>query len=300
MSELNRLEKVFRLITLLIGNRRTTGELADILECNVRTIQRYVQVIKAAGFVVEYHIRGVPYLETRKGRMKDISQLIHFTNEEAFILKKAIDSISSDTLLKQNLKRKLYSIYNFPEIVEIVVKPELGENVHRLIEAIRNEKSVILKGYHSANSNSISDRFVEPYQFTTNYAQVWCYDLKDHQCKLFTTTRIQMVEILEEQWKFKKHHIAARLDVFRNSGNLPVGTVKLLLNVRATALLTEEYPLSEKFIKIAKGSKSLFESEVFNFEGPARFVLGLFENIEVLGDENFKNFLRQKISAMKI
>lgn len=104
------LERVVRLIGLLIGNKRSTSALADILECDLRTVQRYLQLLKSAGFLVEYHTRGVPYLNTQQGRLKDISKLVHFNPEEAFVLRKAIDSISGATLLKQNLKKKLYSI----------------------------------------------------------------------------------------------------------------------------------------------------------------------------------------------
>jgi predicted DNA-binding transcriptional regulator YafY len=44
------LERVLRLIGLLIGNRRTTQELSEILECDLRTVQRYIQLLKTAGF----------------------------------------------------------------------------------------------------------------------------------------------------------------------------------------------------------------------------------------------------------
>jgi len=293
------LERIIRLFGLLIGNKRSTKVLAEILECDLRTVQRYLQLLKITGFLVEYHTRGVPYLSANRGRLRDISQLLHFNPEEAFILHKAIDSIGGDTLLKQNLRKKLYSIYNFPEMVDIVTKPELGETVHRLIEAIRDEKAVKLIGYQSANSNTVSDRVVEPYQFTTNYAQVWCFDLKDNQCKLFTTTRICEVETLHHPWQHKKKHLAAGLDVFRNSGNTPAGTVILKLNVRAASLLVEEYPLAERYLRQTESAVSFFETQVYNFEGPARFVLGLFDNIEVQGDESFKNFIHKKISSLK-
>lgn len=292
------LERLVRLIGLLLGNKRTTEVLALMLECDRRTVQRYIQLLKTAGFLVEYHNRGIPFLSTRKGRLKDISDLVHFNEEEAFILRKAIDCISGDTLLKQNLKKKLYSIYHFPEVAEIVVKPELGETVHRLIEAMGEEKCVRLLDYHSAHSNTVADRIVEPYQFTTNYTQVWCFDLNDKRCKLFTTARIRETEVLETPWMFKAKHESAGLDVFRNSGLQTAGKVTMKLNIRAESLLSEEYPLAEKFIVHDEHHGLMFETEVFNFEGPARFVLGLYDNIEVLGDENFMEFLKQKISYM--
>jgi predicted DNA-binding transcriptional regulator YafY len=293
------LERIIRLIGLLIGNKRSTFNLADILECDQRTVQRYIQLLRNSGFLVEYHSRGIPYLDTRRGRLKDISNLVHFNQEEAFILRKAIDSISAETPIKQNLKKKLYSIYNFPDIADIIVKPELGDIVHKIIEAIGTEKMVQMAGYQSANSNTVTDRIVEPYQFTTNYAQVWCYEPKDQKCKLFSTTRIKQVEILDEDWKYKKLHEPANLDVFRNSGFNPAGTVILHLNIRAVSLLNEEYPLAEQFIKEKKTGLHIFETQVYNFEGPARFLLGLWNDIEVIGDSKFLSFIQEKIFSMR-
>jgi len=287
------------LIGLLINNRRTTVELAEVLECDLRTVQRYIELLKSARFLVEYHSRGVPFLNKTGGRLKDISNLAHFSEEEGFILHKAIDSIDGNTHLKQNLKKKLYSIYNFPELADITVKPELGNTVHSLLEAIADQQCVILQQYRSANSNTVSDREVEPYQFTTNYQQVWCYETATKQCKLFALTRIGKVVSLNRDWQHKSSHKAAGVDVFRNSGLIPKGKVVVKLNIRAMSLLSEEFPLSEKFIQSIDNSFAIFETEVFNYEGPARFVLGLYDNVDVLGDASFKQFVEGKIILMQ-
>lgn len=297
--ELMRLERVLRLIVLLINNRRTTASLAELLDCDLRSVQRYIELLKSAGFIVEYHSRGVPFLNKTKGRLKDISNLAHFSEEEGFILHKAIDSIDGNTHLKQNLKKKLYSIYNFPELADITVKPELGNSVQSLLEAISMQQCVKLEQYRSANSNSVSTREVEPYQFTTNYQQIWCYEPASKQCKLFTLTRIGKVIILDRNWQNKSFHLAAGVDVFRNSGLVPVGKVVFHLNIRAMSLLSEEYPLAEKHLTLIDDMNARFETDVYNFEGPARFVLGLFDNVTVLGDPAFSRFVDEKIISMQ-
>lgn len=289
------LERIVRLIGLLIGNRRTTSQLAELLDCDLRTIQRYVTLLKHTGFIVEYYTRGVPFLNARRGRLKDISALAHFSDEEACILHRAIDSIDGTNLLKQNLKKKLYSIYNFPEMADIIVKPHMGETVKRLLDAITQERCVVFRNYRSANSNTVSDRLVEPYQFTTNYQQVWCYEESRQSCKLFAVSRIGEVEPLHQRWKHKKLHQQVNVDVFRNSGSKPVGMVALQLNIRAASLLCEEYPLAENYMNDNGNGYSIFEMQVYRYEGPARFVLGLFDNITVLGDIMFIQFLRDKI-----
>lgn len=290
-----KLERLLRLIKLLVGNRHNTVELAKRLDCSQKTIQRYIDTIQNAGFVVEYHRRGVPFLSTNQGSLKDISDLVHFSPEEAYLLRIAIDSINDDTTLKQNLKKKLYNLYNYPWLADIIVKPEQGENVQRLIEAISDEKCVILRGYRSSNSNRIDDRLVEPYKFTTNYQQVWCYEHSSQTCKMFKISRMETVEILDRPWECKDRHKDARIDVFRISTENYVGSVTLQLNLRAFNLLVEEYPLSEQFITPDGTNGHLLNCPVCSYEGPGRFVMGLYHDVQILGDDHFISFIRQKV-----
>jgi hypothetical protein len=135
----------------------------------------------------------LPKLDKSSPYFKDISELIHFTEEEAFILRSAIESIDENNLLKQNLKKKLYTVYNYNILAETIVSGKNGRNVGQLVQAIENKKRVVLKNYSSAHGNDIRDREVEAYAFTTNYVQVWCYcpeenikqtfqNIKNRQC----------------------------------------------------------------------------------------------------------------------
>jgi predicted DNA-binding transcriptional regulator YafY len=294
-----KIERVLRLLQLLIGNRRKTSELACILECDIRTLQRYIDTFSRAGYIVEYHSRGIPFLNPNDGSLKKISDLVHFSEEEAYILHKAIDSIDDNTTLKQNLKGKLYNIYNFPWLADVIIKPEQGSNVHALIEAIEEKRCVKLIDYRSANSNTVSDRLVEPYRFTTNYQQVWCYEPSANSCKLFKIARIGVVKLLDENWKNEEKHNETCIDVFRISGTKFIGKAIIRLNVRACSLLVEEYPLAEQYIKKENGFSYLFEAQVCSYEGIGRFILGLYSDVEVMGDKKLVQFIGKKISLMR-
>lgn len=293
-------ERLLRLIQLLIGNRRTTGELAQLLKCSRRTIQRDINTLCNVGFVLEHRNKNIPFLSTQEGSLKEISDLVHFSQEEAHILHRAIESIDDCSAMKQNLKRKLYSLYNYPWLADVVVKPELSSVVHNLAEAIAEEKTVVLKNYRSANSNGVSDRELEPFRFTTNYEQVWCYCPIENQCKLFKTARIGAVEVLDRPWKYKEKHINTQIDVFRISGEKYVGVAKLELNVRSYNLLIEEYPLAEQYVTPNTANSYLFEAPVCSYEGVCRFVLGLFPDIHILGDQGLKTCITEKIDKIKI
>ena len=92
----------------------------------------------------------------------------YFTEEEAVILKSAIESIDDSNLLKQNLKRKLCSVYDNKTLADTVVRGKNAPNIRRLIEAIEQERQAVLHGYLSAHGGGVRDRREEPFAFTTN------------------------------------------------------------------------------------------------------------------------------------
>ncbi len=295
-----KIERVLRLMMMLTSNNRyTIEELSDKLETSPRTIYRYLDTFKEAGFVVSK--KGNYFRLDRKSRyFKDISQLVHFTEEEAYILNSAIESLHPTNAIKQNLKAKLASIYDFKMLAECVVKGENARNVNSIIEAIENKKQIILKNYTSAHSKIVSDRIVEPLSFTTNYIQVWAYELSSGKNKLFKLSRIGKVEILDKDWEYEKDHQEGLMDLFRINSFEQI-PVKLKLGLRAASLLVEEYPLGEKYLSPLPNDPSHFilDTWVCGYEGIGRFVLGLLDDIEILEGEGLKQFLKERMSLAK-
>lgn len=295
-----KIERVLRLMMMLTSNNRyTIEELSDKLETSPRTIYRYLDTFKEAGFVVSK--KGNYFRLDRKSRyFKDISQLVHFTEEEAYILNSAIESLHPTNAIKQNLKAKLASIYDFKMLAECVVKGENARNVNSIIEAIENKKQIILKNYTSAHSKIVSDRIVEPLSFTTNYIQVWAYELSSGKNKLFKLSRIGKVEILDKDWEYEMEHQEGLMDLFRINSFEQI-PVKLKLGLRAASLLVEEYPLGEKYLSPLPNDPSHFilDTWVCGYEGVGRFVLGLLDDIEILEGEGLKQFLKERMSLAK-
>lgn len=194
-----KIERVLRLMKLLTGNvNYTVDELSRKLDTSYRSIYRYLDTFKEAGFVVQKN-GNYYHLGKESKYFKEISQLIHFTDEEAFIVNKLIDALDDTNLLKQNLRRKLASACNCKTLADCVVNKKDAQNVHALAEAIEEKKQVVLHDYASANSGKIKDYTVEPYLFTTNYVQTWCYDLEENVNKIFKTARIGSVELIDNK-----------------------------------------------------------------------------------------------------
>ena len=291
-----KLERLLRLMKMLTANvEYSVDDLADRLDMSRRTIYRYIDTFREAGFVIKKHGNYIR-LDKESPHFKDISQLVHFTEEEAVILRRAIESIDDTNLLKQNLKRKLYSVYDSGILADTIVKGSNSSNVHSLIEAIENHKQVILHNY--ASSHSIRDRKVEPFGFTTNYVNVWCFDTEDNRCKIFKTARIGKVELCDTDFQHAELHKENFIDIFRmiaTEGGEPI-TVKLLLGRLAYNLIMEEYPLSEKYITKQDASHWLLDTKVANLQGVGRFTIGLMDDIEIIESPELKEYINNYIN----
>ncbi len=288
-----KIERLLRLMKLLTANTTyTVDQLAERLNMSRRTIYRYIDTFRDAGFVIKKSGDCIR-LDKASPHFKDISQLVHFTEEEAVILKSAIESIDDTNLLKQNLKRKLYAVYDNKTLADTVVKGKNAPNIRNLIEAIEEERQVILHGYQSAHGSAVRDRRVEPFAFTTNYVQVWCYDAEDGRCKLFKSSRIGSVELTETPWEHKADHHEGFIDIFRLHGEAARTRVQLELGLLAYNLLIEEYPLAERDLKPLGEGRWLLDTEVAGMAGVGRFVVGLLDNIRIIDSPELKAYLKE-------
>ncbi|MEG1700678.1 MAG: WYL domain-containing protein [Alistipes sp.] len=289
-----KIERLLRLMKLLTANTTyTVDQLAERLSMSRRTVYRYIDTFRDAGFVIKKSDDCIR-LDKESPHFRDISQLVHFTEEEAVILKSAIENIDDTNLLKQNLKRKLYSVYDNKTLANTVVRGKNAPNIRTLVEAIDQKRLTVLRGYQSAHGGGVRDRRVEPFAFTTNYVQVWCYDPDDQTCKLFKTERIGSVELTDQAWQHEKEHREGYIDIFRMHGDTR-HLVRLELGMLAYNLLCEEYPLAERDLSPLDDSHWLLETQVTGFTGIGRFVVGLLDDIRILDSDGLKRYLADYI-----
>ncbi len=298
MGDQAKIERILKLITLLSGSfGYSPDEMTMKLNITKRTVYRYIESLRRAGLVVEKTDNGYLKLEKKDKNNRDLHDLLQFTEEESYILQKAIHSIDDNNVLKSNLVKKLYSLYNSKRVIDTIIKKEKSEVISKLTEAISKKQQVKIVHYKSAHSGTVSNRIVEPIKFTSNFVSVWCYEPESTENKLFKTARIERINILDNQWQFEEKHKAGHIDCFRISSDKLI-PVNLILSMRAYNLLIEEYPLAERDIKITNDGKYIFESEVCGFAGVGRFVMGLAGEIDVVEPQEFKNYLNEKIEGV--
>ena len=291
-----KLERLLRLMKLLTANTTyNVDQLAERLQMSRRTVYRYIDTFREAGFVIKKSGDCIR-LDKESPHFRDISQLVHFTEEEAVILKNAIENIDDTNMLKQNLKRKLYSVYDNKTLADTVVRGKNAPNIRRLIEAIEQERQAVLHGYLSAHGGGVRDRRVEPFAFTTNYVQVWCYDLESHTNKLFKTSRIGSVELSEAVWEHQEAHSEGFIDAFRMHGGAR-HRIRLELGMLAYNLLCEEYPLAERDVKPLGRGRWVLETEVAGMAGVGRFVVGLLDDIRIVDSPELTKYIREYLAA---
>ena len=248
---------------------------------SARTIYRYIDTFKSVGYAVRKE-GGVPRL-VKMDKRDDISQLVHFTEEEAYVVNRLIDALDNGNVLKQSLRRKLRAVCDCSSVVDCVVHGKDAVNVHALIEAIGEKRQVRLVDYASSHSGVVRDRLVEPFDFTTDYNQVWCYDLEDGRNKLFKTMRIGRVEVLKEGWMAEEKHVKGFVDVFRFSGPERY-RVKMELDVRARNFMVECFPLAEQYMIKVDDELWVMETDVCGLDNVRGFVL-ITEGARIVSSE---------------
>lgn len=294
-----KIERVLRLMKMMTGNvNYTVEDLAERLETSPRSIYRYIETFKDAGFVVQKVDGGVYRLGKESKYFKSISQLIHFTDEEAHIVNQLIEALDDTNMLKQNLRKKLTSVYNCTSMANSIVKGKNAININHIIEAIEGKRQVVLKNYASSHTGIIRDRLVEPFGFTTNYIQIWCYEPESGMNKLFNTARVGSVEVLQQEWQHTTEHREGYIDIFRMMG-FEQKRVQLKVGVMARNLMTEEYPLSERDMTQIDDNHWLLDTQVCNYIGISRFVLGLMSDIEIVDSPEFEQYVLKEVEHMQ-
>ncbi len=292
-----KIERLLRLMKMLTANSSySVDELAVRLSMSRRTVYRYIDTFREAGFVIKREGEFIR-LDKESPYFKDISQLVHFTEEEAIILRRSIESIDDTNMLKAELKRKLYSVYDNGTISTGRLSGRHSSNIHKLLEAITEHRCVTLRGYKSAHGSVVRDRRVEPFAFTSGYVQVWCYDLDDGRNKLFKSSRIGSVEIGDEEWSHEEEHKQGFIDIFRMNGMEPKG-VTLEFGILAYNILMEEYPLAERDIEQIGVDRWRLTTQVANYVGVGRFVVGLLDDIEIVDTPELVSYLREYVKKI--
>lgn len=249
---------------------KAVNQLADMLETTERTVYRYLDLVRECGFDLHRD-------KSNRFFIHNVSDSgIRFTTEEAQYLKQLVLTIGKRNKLKDAVISKIYLASDLTIVAGHLVNAKNGRIVERLAQAIANKEQVILKRYHSINSETISDRLVEPFGFTDNYHTVMAFEVASAKNKTYHLDRITAVEFNSRPFCHEEKHEQQIPDVFGFSFQGERHQVKLDLSLKAYLLLKDEYPLTIPYMKY-NSKKDCYELivEVNNLKPVQRFMRGM-------------------------
>ena len=291
MHNQNKILRVLQLISLLKKEpAKSIRFLSGILESTDRTVYRYLDLVKELGFELQ-KVQNNKFLIIGN----DDYETVSFSNEEATLLRDLVLSTGKESKLRDSLLQKIYLQSELAIQGNHILKAQLGKMVTIINTAINENKRVILKSYHSINSQKISDRLIEPICLTDNYNSICGFEVETKTNKYYNLERITEVVLSNEQQEFQYLHQLDEMDAFGFSKlNGKVFQVEIILSLKAYILLKEEYPKTEKYIKKDKGLDTYnLKIEVNNPKPITRFILGLKDDVEVTGSKSFFKYLSE-------
>lgn len=293
-------KRILDLIVYLTCNGQlTTQQYADMLGVTRRNVYNYLKLLSDYGFRVvrngsRYH------LDQRSPFFKQLKENIPLTDTEAEYLCQTLSEADPKDTMASILRTKLARHFGLNDIMmSQTLSERVNSNKAVLRNAIKKERVVKICNYSSPHSHTVTDRFVEPYMFLNNDRDIRCHEICRHQNKTFKLSRMEKVELMDMPWTNKAQHKQLYTDIFMFSGEERYH-VRLLLGQLSHNIMVEEYPLSEPSITLASdGIHWILDIEVASFMGIGRFVMGLYDDIKVLGDEQFKTYINEKVALIK-
>lgn len=273
---------------------KTIRHLAEVIESTERTVYRYLDLLEEVGFHIGRDAHHRVFIESGE-EVPGLS----FTAEECNLLRQLLETAAKKSKFKDGILKKL-AIHSESHLsANHLLKAHLGKIIEQLSLAIQQQRQVIIRKYQSINSDTISDRLVEPICFTDNFESLAAYEVKTGKNKYFNVERISTVEVRKQPFAHLAAHKFSKPDVFGFSENGNKHRIDLLMSLRVAVLLREEYPMTAPFIKpVVKSGKYRFSATVNDFKPISRFVLGFPEDITVVESQEFKAHLKSRVEKL--
>lgn len=293
----DKLNHELALLLLLSENRGLTVEqLCEKTGIGRRNFYYYLDFFRDCGFIVEKR-GGIYSIDRQSPFFTRLQECIGFTEDEILTMRRLLEASDKRNAVANNLLKKLDRFYDFNILADNKLRENMAHNVSQLYKAIKLKRMAVLRNYHSPHSRTEKDRLVEPFMLLDNNNEVRCYEPRSKMNKTFKLSRTGLVDVLDEEWLNEEHHRAMHTDIFMFSSERQE-TVEMYLGPLSRNIIMEEYPDAASYIDKVSGNRWLLRLPVCSYAGIGRFVLGLYDDVEVTGSEGFKEYLRGKIANM--
>lgn len=278
----------------------TKKALANLYGVSEDTIKKDFEILRNAGFVLEYDTK-YRYRFAEEKPYQQLKQLLHFSEEDQVLLMHAIDTVTINDEKGRKLKRKLSSLYDFRQLGHSYLRRPYLSKVNTLLEAKKENYQVYLMDYRSSTSNNMSNRLVEPFHIDPPSDTLQAYDVDKKVLRHYRISRIKRVKLSNDTWQYEGHHTIMRTDPFRIVDNHQV-MVHIRIRLGAYNELVERFPMTRSFLIESE------EPEIYDFQcnvnhrflGLTNFILGFYHQlVEVVGPESLIDHLNETTKKMK-
>lgn len=293
-------KNILNLIQLLLdGNDYGLDEICEKLSISRRNFYYLAGFLRENGFDVFKSENKSYHIDRRSPWIAKIAESMRLTDDELTTLRSLLIMVGNGNGPINSLRQKFEAAYNITKVDSVPEMRRQNMILRKLTNAIQHKFTVRLIDYSSPHSHTVKDRIVEPFLMMNSNRDVRCYELTTSMNKTFKVARIADVEVLTDHWTNEADHRQIYTDIFMFSGEQHY-TVRLRLGLLAHNLFLEEYPQASRNIKPDGDDPShwILELVVCDYRGVGRFVIGLYDDIEVLGCDSFKDYIREKIEKM--
>ena len=296
MAEYTPRERIVRLLLRILNNphRYTSRELAAYFQVSPGVIKDDAAFLDSLS-EINIHYQNYPYkyyIEPNN-RYSELDGLHFFTDEEKAEISRALYA-QKNSRRAEMLSRKIAGLYDFQQLGLEKLRHPAIERINLLEGAKKDRKVVRLIRYRS-NSNSISDRKVEVFNINPELDIIEAYSYKHRETRHFRLSRVERVEVTEDDWQNENHHRYDYADVFRISSRRQE-FVQLRLTIKGYNMMTEYFPMS-----VGKTSPDntagffIFQDKVnADFFGIADFIMGHSEEVEILKPEELLRLIQRR------
>ncbi len=270
---------------------KTVERLAQIIDVSTKTVYKDLHIIEALGYDVakdDLHRYQITYSS---------DYAYHLDDHEKKLIIGLVKEAGTSPIVIQSILQKLKSQV-YPDAANFKMMKQL-HIVKVLVESIAQKIVVILKDYQSTTPGSkLRDRHVLPLYFDEMRMTFTAFDFEKGQAQLFKVSRMKDITLASDKHYGSIPQNLPMVDAFGFAGNMDY-EVTLSLSRRAAALLTEEFLMSGQYLQSGTDDMYpyVFHSKVCGYEGVGRFVLGMMTETKVIGNDGFKEYLKNKINA---
>jgi proteasome accessory factor C len=242
------------------------------MEVSERSLYRYMELLVEVGFQIQKDGSNRYFLNH--------DHIESFTKEEADLISQSISPNQKNNPLVKSIRTKLVLLDEMNVASNEIVASHYSKVISLLQEAIETKSQVVLLKYQSASTESVTDRLVEPVNFSSNFDRITAFEIESGRNKLFKIERIGDVQILDNPFEYADKHEFLESDIFGFNNNGERHHVKLQLSMRAMLWLKDDYPQSNNFLTEVESGLWVLDTYVFNREPVHRIIRSMPEDIK--------------------